>query len=103
MSVLERFRAANLIFADGLRPEGEQLGVRRIYHEPKLSADHDVLTASNVAWTRVGELLRDSHNLLGFAFDDHDDEHVADHNVEHWWEFFETDADPTILERWGWA
>lgn len=102
-SVLERFRAANLIFPDDVRPEGEQLGVRRIYHEPKLSADHDVLTASNLAWTRVGELLRDAHDLLGYGFDDHDDEHVTDHGVEHWWEYFETDADPTILERWGWS
>ncbi|OUZ11055.1 hypothetical protein BHE97_06400 [Aeromicrobium sp. PE09-221] len=102
-NVLERVRATNLLFPDDRRPEGEQYVVRRIYYEPKLSADHDVLTASHIAWTVVGAFLRDAHNLLGFSFDDHDDEHSADHDVEHWWDYRETDAYPEILQQWGWA
>lgn len=99
---MERVRALGSSDFRSHRPEGEQYVVRRIYYEPKLSTDHDVLTASHIAWTVVGAFLRDAHNLLGFNFDDHDDEHSEDHDVEQWWDYLETDAHPEILQQWGW-
>ena len=49
---------------------GEQLGVRRRYHEPTLSKELDVMTASDHAWRAVSALVEDAHNLHGLPVDD---------------------------------
>jgi hypothetical protein len=48
---------------------GEQLGVRRVYREPKLSAEHDVLTASDMILNQLCSLVDKCHLRLGVPFD----------------------------------
>jgi hypothetical protein len=81
---------------------GEQLGVRRMYYEPKLSPDLDVVTASHEAWLKVRRLVGEAHELLGRTFDDPGEEASGAHSVENVANYLETDADPSLVEQWGW-
>lgn len=81
---------------------GEQLGVRRQYMEPQLSAELDVVTASDSALSRVAAVLGDAHKLLGFGFDHEDDESRSAHDVERVWNLLESDVDPSLIRTWNW-
>jgi hypothetical protein len=83
--------------------EWEQLGVRRLYFEPRLSDDLDVYTAAARAWLLVNELLADAHELFGVGHDadpiDAGDEHLVDRLAL----LLETDVDPDLAHQWGWT
>lgn len=81
---------------------GEQLGVRRVYHEPKLTTAHDVLTASEMILNQLCRLVDDCHLHLGVPFDaDAHDCHIP-HDLERHATLLETDIDPSLVEKWGW-
>ncbi len=81
---------------------GEQLGVRRLYFEPKLSSDKDVFTAAHEAWLKVGLVLGEAHERFGVAYDA-DPVDVGDvHSVERMSILLETDVQPELLKQWGW-
>ena len=81
---------------------GEQLGVRRIYREPKLSTEHDVVTASHLALTTLATILQEAHELLGFGFDDAEAHAANAHEVERYWDYPETTENPDLVHEWGW-
>ncbi|MHC3368737.1 hypothetical protein ACYAFX_28625 (plasmid) [Rhodococcus aetherivorans] len=81
---------------------GEQLGVRRLYREPKLSDEMDVLTASDTAWRHVQEILKDAHEHLGIEFDAYEADCIPMHSVGNHESLLETDVDPALVEKWGW-
>ncbi len=81
---------------------GEQLGVRRVYREPKLSTEHDVLTASDMILNQLCSLVDDCHAHLGVPFDaDAHDCHIP-HDIERHAIQLETDLDPSLVKKWGW-
>lgn len=106
-SILHRMQAVNRRLGGFLVPEhrgwiGEQLGVRRTYREPKLSADQDVLTASDWVLTTLSTLLQESHELLGFGFD-RTEGHAEDaHDVVRYRDYLETTDNPDLAREWGW-
>lgn len=81
---------------------GEQLGVKRTYREKTLSADHDVLTASDLAWQQVQQVLSDSHDHLNIITDIAAEKCLEWHAVQLHDTWLETDADPKLIEKWGW-
>jgi hypothetical protein len=80
---------------------GMQIGVRRIYIDPVISADVDVVTAAHQAWSRLSELLSEVHAEFGASF-----ERVAEeagvHDVARVDLLLESDLDPNLPRRWGW-
>lgn len=106
-SILHRIQALNRDHNGFFVPEhrgwiGEQLGVRRIYREPKLSTDHDVLTASDLALTKLSDLLVDAHRLLGFDFDGTEGHADNAHDVTRHRDYLETTENPDLVHEWGW-
>jgi hypothetical protein len=81
---------------------GEQLGVKRTYREKALSTEHDVLTASDLAWRQVRQVLADSHDHLNIIPDIAEEACMEWHAVQHHDTWLETDADPSLIEKWGW-
>lgn len=81
---------------------GEQLGVRRVYREPKLSTEHDVLTASEMILNQLCSLVDDCHSHLGVPFDADAHECNIAHDLEQHATLLETDIDPSLVEKWGW-
>ncbi|MFF1384105.1 hypothetical protein ACFVWT_11140 [Arthrobacter sp. NPDC058288] len=81
---------------------GEQLGVRRVYFEPSLSKDQDVVTASNAAWLKVREAVEDAHKLFKMTFASDDHSGASGHDLKRVWLYLETDADPDLLSLWKW-
>ncbi len=81
---------------------GEQLGVRRVYLEPKLSADHDVLTASDMILSQLCSLVDDCHLHLGVPFDADAHDCNIPHDLEHHAVLLETDIDPSLVKKWDW-
>lgn len=81
---------------------GDQLGVRREYHEPQLSADHDVLTACDLIFRQLCTLVDDCHAHLGVPFDDDAHDCHTAHDLETHATLLETDIDPTLVAKWGW-
>ncbi|MFC8936160.1 hypothetical protein ACFT1A_29145 [Rhodococcus sp. NPDC057135] len=81
---------------------GEQLGVRREYHEPLLSTDHDVLTACDMILRQLCTLVDDCHTHLEVPFDDDAHDCCTAHDREEHATLLETDIDPSLAEKWGW-
>ena len=81
---------------------GEQLGVRRVYREPQLSTEHDVLTASDMILSQLRHLVDDCHRYLGVPFDDDAHACPVPHGLEQHATLLETDIDPSLAEKWGW-
>ncbi|NEW31104.1 hypothetical protein GV791_00825 [Nocardia cyriacigeorgica] len=81
---------------------GEQLGVRRVYREPQLSTEHDVLTATDMILSQLCNLVDDCHARLGVPFDDDAHNCCTAHDLEQHATLLETDIDPSLVEQWGW-
>lgn len=81
---------------------GEQIGLRRVYREPQLSNEHDVLTASDLIFKQLCELVDDCHQHLGVPIDDDAHDCCQSHDVEEHAILLEMDIDPSLPGKWGW-
>lgn len=102
---LERIQKHTVgLFVDEERSAiGEQLGVRRTYIIPQLSAEEDVLRASRRAFARMTKMVNAAHNLFRQTADSLEDEQMLHpHDLEHIMVLLESDVDPNLPEKWGW-
>lgn len=103
--ILQRLQRQNKIlhFVDEKHSAiSEQLGVWRSYREPALSADEDVLTASDRVWRIVGQLMNEAHQRLGYRIDEFDAPLTEHHDTSIVDTLLETDMDPSLVEKWRW-